>query len=98
MHPLRYPRSTRSRHRWPLRCQRLEVRCVPAVAVWDGRPDAGGDSPDNHWTTATNWVGDAAPRPADDLQFPAGASQLDSVNDFPAGTAFHSLSVTSGGY
>src|SRR5438132_3310614 len=69
------------------RLVRLEDRLAPAVATWDG----GGA--DNHWTTAANWAGDVAPQPGDDLVFPSGAAQPANVNDFPAGTAFHSIAV-----
>ena len=70
-----------------LRLDRLETRLAPAVSTWDG----GGA--DNHWTTAANWVGDVAPQPGDDLVFPSGAAQLANVNDFPAGTAIHSIAI-----
>jgi hypothetical protein len=72
-----------------LRLDRLEARLAPAVATWDG----GGA--DNHWTTAANWVGDIAPQPGDDLVFPVltNSVPLLSVNDFPDGTAFHSIHV-----
>ncbi|HTK74539.1 MAG TPA: hypothetical protein VL371_04725, partial [Gemmataceae bacterium] len=71
-----------------MRLTRLEDRLAPAVATWDG----GGA--DNHWTTAANWVGDAAPNPGDDLVFPAGSAvRRANVNDFPAGTAFHSVAI-----
>ncbi len=76
----------------------LEDRRVPAVATWDGRPDAGGAATGNTWTAATNWVGDVAPQPGDDLVFPAGALQFTSVNDFPAGTAFGSIRLTAPNY
>jgi hypothetical protein len=75
-----------------LRLIRLETRLAPAVATWDG----GGA--DNHWTTAANWAPDVAPQPGDDLVFPAGVAQLANVNDFPAGTAFHSIAVNDVGY
>jgi hypothetical protein len=71
-----------------LRLDRLETRIAPAVATWDG---GGGD---NHWTTAANWVGDVAPNPGDDLLFPGGAAQFANVNDFAAGTAFHSIAIS----
>src|SRR5438034_9974512 len=64
----------------------LEDRAVPAVSTWDG----GGANA--NWTTAANWVGDVAPQAGDDLVFPT--DQRVSVNDFPAGTPFHSLTVT----
>src|SRR5437764_391502 len=73
-----------------LRLQRLETRLTPAAATWDG----GGT--DNNWTTAANWVGDIAPAPGDGLLFPRGAARLTAVNDFPGGTAFHSLGSPPG--
>src|SRR5581483_10566662 len=88
-----HPRSLSSpSRRRPWRLERLEDRAVPATATWDG----GGA--DNHWTTPANWAGDIAPQPGDDLTFPAGAAQLTNVNDFAAGTAFHSLTVADAGY
>src|SRR6476661_1563907 len=82
--------------RLSIRMLRLETRLAPAVATWDG----GGA--DNHWTTAANWAGDVAPQAGDDLVFPQGSQhprlQFANVNDFPDGTAFHSLDVSGGGY
>jgi hypothetical protein len=75
-----------------LRLDRLETRLAPAVVDWDG----GGA--DNKWTTAANWAPDGVPQPGDDLVFPAGVAQLANVNDFPAGTAFHSIRVNAVGY
>jgi autotransporter-associated beta strand protein len=75
-----------------LQLARLEDRLTPATATWDG----GGA--DNHWTTAANWVGDIAPNPGDDLVFPVAAAQTVNVNDFAAGTAFHSLTLSGDGY
>jgi autotransporter-associated beta strand protein len=75
-----------------LRLDRLESRLAPAVATWDG---AGANA---NWTTAANWVGNVAPNPGDDLVFPSGAAQLVNVNDFPAGTAFHSFKITGYDY
>src|SRR5215470_6046369 len=79
-----------TRHR--LRNERLETRLAPAIATWDG----GGA--DNHWTTAANWVGNVAPNAGDQLVFPGGPARLTTTNDFAAGTAFDSISITSGGY
>jgi hypothetical protein len=72
-----------------LRLDRLEDRLAPAAATWDG----GGA--DNKWTTAANWVGDVAPQPGDDLVFPSSSSvpHHSNVNDFPAGTPFHSIDI-----
>src|SRR5204862_2757218 len=75
-----------------LRLDRLETRLAPAVSTWDG----GGA--DNHWTTAANWAGDVAPQPGDDLVFPLGAARPANVNDFAAGTAFHSIDLRAAGY
>src|SRR5262245_35934503 len=71
-----------------LRLDRLESRLAPAVVTWDG---GGGNA---NWTTAANWVGDVAPQQGDDLVFPPSAAQGVNVNDFPAGTAFHSINLT----
>jgi autotransporter-associated beta strand protein len=73
-----------------LKLTHLESRLAPAIATWDG----GGA--DNHWSTAANWVGDVAPTPGDDLVFPAGAAQLQNVNDTVG--AFASLSITGAAY
>jgi hypothetical protein len=70
----------------------LEDRLAPAIATWDG----GGAN--NNWTTAANWVGDIAPQPGDDLVFPLGAAQTSNVNDFAAGTAFHSIGIRGNDY
>ena len=63
---------------------------VPPVTgtnrVWDG-----GALNDN-WLTPANWVGDVAPAPGDDLEFPA--AHVTSINNFPAGVTFGSISFT----
>jgi autotransporter-associated beta strand protein len=43
------------------------------------------------WTNAANWWGGIAPVPGDDLYFTNSQNGLDTVNDFPAGTAFNSI-------
>ncbi|MCC6124161.1 MAG: hypothetical protein IT426_04320 [Pirellulales bacterium] len=65
---------------------------VPVTRTWDG---GGGD---DNWTTASNWVGDAAPWLGDYLVFPAGAARMENVNDFPTGTKFGSIVVSGGSY
>lgn len=57
-----------------------------------------GNGGDNNWTTTANW--DSLPVAGDDLVFVNNQSQLNNVNDFPAGTQFNSLDFTglSGGY
>src|SRR5687767_1802438 len=70
---------------------------TPALAVnrtWDG----GGGVADTNWMTAANWVGNVAPSPGDSLIFPDSVSQLTSVNNFPPGTAFSTISFTGSGY
>jgi hypothetical protein len=69
-----------------------------AAAFWDGVPDGGGTSPDAHWRTATNWVGDELPDPGSNLIFPAGPSALSAVNDFPPGTVFGAIVISGSGY
>jgi autotransporter-associated beta strand protein len=70
----------------------LEDRLTPAIATWDG------GAADNHWSTPANWVGDVAPQAGDALVFPASVTQSSALNDFAAGTAFDSISITSVGY
>ena len=67
-----------------LRAEPLETRELLSVCVWDG----GGSN--NNWTTAANWVGDAAPVAGDDLQF-SGAVRTSTQNDFTTGTSFATI-------
>lgn len=70
-----------------------------ATFVWDGRPDGGGASANANWSIATNWVGDIAPGANSILLFPAdAAAPRDSVNNFPADTAFRSVILTGSDY
>jgi hypothetical protein len=71
---------------------KVTIRPIITDFTWDG----GGA--DNLWTTKENWVGDVAPKAGDKLVFPAGATKLNSVNDYPAGTAFGSITVSGSGY
>jgi hypothetical protein len=70
-----------------------------SVSVWDGRPDGGGTSPDDAWTTAANWVGDVAPSANAILLFPTDSgAPRHANNDFAAGTAFRALFVIGSNY
>jgi fibronectin-binding autotransporter adhesin len=60
-----------------------------AFRTWDG---GGADA---NWMTAANWVGDVLPLAGESLLFPAGAAQLTNTNNFPFGTVFHSLRLTT---
>jgi len=60
--------------------------------VWDG-----GSVLNSNWSTAANWVGDIAPQPGDALRFPATAARRINSNDFPAGSAFHAITVLGSG-
>ena len=64
--------------------------------VWNG--PAGSQMNNRRWNRSMNWVGNVAPLPGDILHFPAGAIQLTNVNDFPAGTRFHSIEFGGAGY
>jgi hypothetical protein len=61
--------------------------------TWDG-----GSIVNNLWTTNENWVGDLAPHSGDNLVFPAGAKQMENVNDYPMVTVFGSITVSGSGY
>ncbi len=63
-----------------------------ATRTWDG----GGAN--SNWTTATNWVGDVAPNPGDDLVFPSGTPQTFNDNDFPSATTFNSINLSGSAY
>ncbi len=69
------------------------VSVTTLTHTWDG-----GSLVNNLWTTKENWVGDVAPSTGDNLVFPAGAAQLENVNDYPAGTVFGSITVSGSGY
>jgi autotransporter-associated beta strand protein len=52
----------------------------------------------NVWSIAANWSGGVAPVAGDNLVFPLGAARMTNRNDFPAGTAFGSITFLQGGY
>jgi autotransporter-associated beta strand protein len=58
-------------------------------------PSWDGGASDDFWTTAANWIGDVAPLASEALVFPDRQSSTTNItiNDFPAGTTFHSLSI-----
>ncbi len=93
-------RGLRRRHRSAMRGRRahlpgleaLEVRITPSTATWTG---AGSNS---NWMTGANWSSGMAPQIDDALNFPAGATSLNSVDDFPAGTSFASIALGAPGY
>jgi autotransporter-associated beta strand protein len=62
---------------------------MPPNPTWDG----GGS--DDFWTTAANWIGEVTPRAGEALVFPDRQSSITNItiNDFPAGTTFRSLSI-----
>src|SRR5262249_52076505 len=53
---------------------------------------------DSNWTNAANWSGSVVPQTGFDLVFPAGATNLNAVDDFPAGTSFSSITIGAQGY
>ncbi len=68
----------------------LETRITPST--WTG---AGGNA---DWMTPDNWSGDVAPQSGASLDFPAGVSNLATVNNFPTGTQFGSIKIDASGY
>jgi len=50
----------------------------------------------NVWTNAANWAGGQAPKAGDDLTFPQGGAQTSNVNNYAAGTPFHSITFGAG--
>ena len=68
----------------------LSPSLFAATRTWTGAADA-------NWNNAANWGG-AGPVAGDDLVFPGtGANQV-TTNNFPVGTAFHSLTLSGGAY
>ncbi|MEO5803736.1 MAG: autotransporter-associated beta strand repeat-containing protein [Verrucomicrobiota bacterium] len=63
------------------------------VRTWDG-----GGTNNNFWSNALNWSANVAPVAGDDLVFPAGAAQVSNTNDFPAGTLFNTITISSNSY
>jgi autotransporter-associated beta strand protein len=64
----------------------------PRPFTWDG---GGGDG---NWQTAANWVGDVKPVAGSNLVFPESAAQKTNSNNFPASTAFGSITIAESGY
>src|SRR5262245_35379232 len=71
----------------------LENRVMPATSIWDG-----GAVTDSRWSIPTNWVGDVAPNPDDNLVFPASGIQHTNTNDYADGTRFRSITISSNDY
>ncbi len=69
----------------------LEDRLLPATAIWSGASLV-----NSNWSTPQNWQANIAPSSGADLVFPAGAAQQSSVDDFPSGTTFHSITFSAG--
>lgn len=89
-------RRRRGRLLYRLEMELLESRVVPAsTRTWSGGALAG-----DKWTNANNWVGKIAPVAGDELVFPPGIGALDRTtnNDFPAGTAFSTITFTGDDY
>ena len=72
-------------------------RSISTVDLTASYPTWTGGGGDNNWTTAANWDLGIAPVAGDALVFPAGAARLTNVNDYPAATAFRSISFTGAG-
>ena len=81
--PARRDRRRRAVHR-TVRRGRRRGRGPAAAATTTGRH-------------AANWGG-TAPGAGDDLVFPAGAARLANTNDYAAGRAFNSITITGTGY
>lgn len=86
--------------------------CFPALLLWmftgllmlaaparaATRTWSGGAPLLNNWTIGANWSGGVAPVAGDNLVFPLGAARITNNNNFPAGTAFGSITFQRGGY
>ena len=79
-------------------CRALLWLALPALMVLAAPPAqaatrtwSGGAPLLNAWSIAANWSGGVAPVAGDNLVFPLGAARMTNRNDFPAGTAFGSI-------
>src|SRR5439155_5349171 len=86
-HPQRGRRPDRN-HRPQL--EALEARCAPAVN-WTGL------GINNLWSNGNNWDTGIKPQPGASLVFPAGTSQLFSMDDL-GNTSFLTLPISGNGY
>jgi len=78
----------------PVACGIILLLLSPSLfattRTWTGAADA-------NWNNGTNWGG-TAPLPGDDLVFPAGALNETNTNNYPAGTSFHSITLSGDAY
>jgi fibronectin-binding autotransporter adhesin len=69
------------------------MQAATTLHRWTGAGNNG------NWTTAANWLGNAAPSGGDQrLIFPAGAARKTNTNNLPAGRVFESIWITDSGY
>src|SRR5437016_6222494 len=81
----------RRRQRQRLALEYLEDRVTPSVDIWTGK----GNNP--NWSTGANWASLAPPVNGDTLDFPAVASNFNSVDNI-AGASFAAITFDGGGY
>ncbi len=74
----------------------LEDRLTPAI--WDGVTNAGVLTANNNFNNAANWVGDVAPRPGEDLAFPAGVNPAKLAVVNTGGLRPNSVVISGSGY
>jgi autotransporter-associated beta strand protein len=67
---------------------------TPTAALAAEKGWVGGDG---YWSDDAHWTGGTAPSSGDDLVFPLGGGFMTN-NDYPPGTSFHSINISSGGY
>jgi len=78
----------RKRRKALLDLESLENRqLLSSTFTWSG----GGDT--TNWMEGANWVSGIAPTAGADLVFEASPSKTTSVNNFPAGTLFNSITI-----
>ena len=96
--PCTLPHNTSTPCHKPARLLPLAL-LLAALAIPGGQAQAtvrfwNGGGANNNWTTAANWGG-TAPVAGDDLIFQANSAvdvtSLNNTNNFPAGTAFRSI-------
>ena len=79
------------RHARHLHLECLEPRITLSTMTWTGASSG-------QWMTAGNWSSDTVPQADDDLVFPAGTTNLNVVNNFPANTQFNTVTIEAPSY
>ena len=71
----------------------IQILPVSAFFRWTGDSQTGGN-----WTDPANWQGNLVPAPGSDLVFTSTSGRFTTINDFPNGTVFNSITLGGSNY